>query len=185
MNTAETMVADILTGAEAQKIKSFTFAGKHFGAGTFYNIRNLIECGFIKVVYEAQRNSMCEYEWATNTLFVGFQKAYDLGQKAIVIHESVHAVYDMVKMKMTVADSESIAYIVQCQYARANNSNPDDRLYSSDKKKDKVFEIDWNIAGKVLQGYSPTYDECEQMRAAVTRHPYYAADATHTIRANG
>ena len=185
MGAIETMVTNILVGAEAQKIRSFTFAGKHFGAGAFYNIKELIDGGFIKVIYEAERNGVAEYEWGTNTLYVGFPQAFDLGQKALVVHEAVHAVYDLVKYKMSVADSESIAYIVQCQYARANNPNPADRLYSSSRKKDKVFEVAWAIAGRVLQGYSPTSDECAQLRDAVSQHPFYAANAASTIQANG
>ena len=88
MNQYETMVANLLTSAEAQKIRSFTFAGKHFGAGSFTNIKNLMEWGFIKVNYEAQRGSIAEYEWATNTLFIGFPQFFDIGQKAVVVHEA-------------------------------------------------------------------------------------------------
>ena len=83
-------------------------------------------------------------------MYLGFKSATELTQKALVVHEAVHVVYDMVKMKMSVADSEAIAYIVRCQYARADSSGPDDRLFSADKKKDKFFEIGWRIAGKLL-----------------------------------
>ncbi len=183
MDGVTTMVANILTGPEAQKIRSFTFGGKHFGAGAFYNIRSLIEGGFIKVIYESERNGSAEYEYATNTLFVGFPQAFDLGQKALVAHEAVHAVYDLVKMKMSVADNESIAYIVQCQFARAGGLV--DRLTSSTRQRDKVFEVAWDIAGRVLQGYSPTADECNKMREAVSQHPFYSANASSMIKSDG
>lgn len=189
MNDVETMVTNILTGSEIQKINSFTFYGKHFSAGTFANIKSLLESGFIKAVYDEKKIGMAEYDYASNTLYLGFKATAELTKKALVVHEAVHAVYDMVKMKMSVADSEAIAYIVQCQYARANStsSDPNDRLFSSDPKKDKVFEIGWRIAGKLLgKDSSPlTDDDYRQMRDAVSQHPYYAAKAAGDAGFNG
>jgi len=187
MNDVETMVTGILTGSEIQKVNSFTFYGKHFTATTFANIKSMIEAGFIKAVYDEKKVGMAEYDYASNTLYLGFKSTSELTKKALVVHEAVHAVYDMVKMKMSVADSESIAYIVQCQYARANSSSPDDRLMSSDKKKDKVFEIGWRIAGKLLgKDTSPlTDDDYKAMREAVSEHPFYAAKAAGDAGFNG
>jgi hypothetical protein len=118
-------------------------------------------------------------------LLLGFKATTELSKKALVVHEAVHAVYDMVKMKMSVADSESIAYLVQCQYARANNPNPEDRLFSTNKAKDKVFEIGWAIAGRILEGYSPSIDDCNRMRDAVSMHPFYSAKAAGDAGFNG
>jgi hypothetical protein len=189
MNDVETTVANILTGSEIQKINSFTFYGKHFTPTTFANIKSMIEAGFIKVVHDEKKVGMAEYDYASNTMYLGFKTTSELTKKALVVHEAVHAVYDMVKMKMSVADSESIAYIVQCQYARANSasSDPNDRLFSSDKKKDKVFEIGWRIAGKLLgKDSSPLTDEdYRAMREAVSEHPYYAAKAAGDAGFNG
>src|SRR5262249_23719195 len=143
--------------------------------------------GAIKAVYDDKKKGMAEYDYSSNTLYLGFTSTSELTKKALVVHEAVHAVYDLVKMKMSVADSESIAYIVQCQYARANNPNSQDRLMSQDKKKDKVFEIGWMIAGKLLgQDKSAlTDDDYKSMRDAVSQHPYYAAKAAGDAGFNG
>lgn len=187
MNDVETMVVNILTGSEVQKINSFTFFGKHFTVGTFTQIKSLIEAGFIKAVYDESKAGMAEYDYGNNTLYLGFTSTTELTKKALVVHEAVHAVYDMVKMKMSVADSESIAYIVQCQYARANNPNSSERLTSPNKAKDKVFEVGWMIAGKLLGQDSSalTDNDYKAMREAVSQHPFYAAKAAGDAGFNG
>lgn len=189
MNDVQTTVANILTGPEIQKINSFTFYGKHFTPISFGNIKNMIEAGFIKVEHDEKKVGMAEYDYGTNTMYLGFKATTELTKKALVVHEAVHAIYDLVKMKMSVADSEAIAYIVQCQYARANSasSDPGDRLFSADKKKDKVFEVGWRIAGKLLgKDSSPlTDDDYREMREAVSQHPFYAAKAAGSAGFNG
>lgn len=187
MNDVETMVVNILTGAEAKKINGFTFFGKTFSVLTFNNIKNLIEAGFIKAEYDEKKSGMAEYDYGNNTLYLGFKSTSELTKKALVVHEAVHAVYDMVKMKMSVADSESIAYIVQCQYARANAPEGSSRLQSSNSGNDKVFEVGWRIAGKLLgQDTSAlTTEDYTAMREAVSGHTYYSAKAAKDAGFNG
>ncbi|HEY8560960.1 MAG TPA: hypothetical protein VIL74_11355 [Pyrinomonadaceae bacterium] len=189
MNDVETTVVNILAGPEIQKINSFTFYGKHFTAMTFGNIKSLVESGFIKVAYDEKLNGQAAYDYGNNTLYLGFKNTTELTKKALVVHEAVHAVYDMVKMKMSVADSEAIAYIVQCQYARANSnsSDPNDRLFSSNKANDKVFEVGWRIAGKLLgKDSSPLTDsDYAAMREAVSQHTFYAGKAAGSAGFNG
>lgn len=185
MNDVETMVANVISSSDAQKIRSFSFAGKGFGPGVFGPLKSLMESGAIKAVFDSSKSGMAEYDYGNNTLYLGFTEASSLTRKALIIHEMTHACYDMVKTKMSVADSESIAYIVQCQYARANNPDPSQRLTGNTPEKDKVFEIGWNIAGKLLAGNTPSLEEYNSMRDAVSRHPYYAAKAAGDAGFNG
>lgn len=185
MNSIETVVVNLITSQEAYNLRTFTFNGKTFNSGVFFQIKNLIEAGAIKVVYEEARSGMAEYDTGNNTLYLGFPQTYDLGQKALVIHEVVHAVYDMVKLKMSVADSESIAYIVQCMFARMNNSDPTQRLKSTTKARDKVFEVGWKIAGNIIEGRGVSPSDCTEMCDAVSQHPYYAGKAAGSAGFNG
>ena len=86
---------------------------------------------------------------------------------------------------MDVATSESIAYIAQCQYARAHSKNPEERLYSENEAKDAVFAIAWNIAGRILDGEKVTQEDINEMRYAVRHHPEYASDATASAGYDG
>ncbi len=85
---------------------------------------------------------------------MGFTWALDYVKNALIIHECTHAVYDVAKTKMSNATSESIAYIVQCQYLLVKNDTGK-RLTSPNKAKDKVFELAWEIAAKVQRGEKP------------------------------
>jgi hypothetical protein len=185
MTEIETMVANVVTSSEAQKIKPFTFNGIWFGPAVFQNIKNLMDEGVIKAEYDESKLGLAEYDYGNNTLYLGFTQATELTQKALVIHEVVHAVYDMVKLKMSVATSESLAYIVQCQYAKANNPNPNKRLEGTTPARDYVFKLAWIIAGKILAGNSPTAEECNNMREAVSKHPLYMSKSAADAGFNG
>ena len=185
MADVKTMVMDVLTASDTQKIKSFSFGGKGFSPSVFPILKELVQSGAIKVEYDSSKSGMAEYDYGTNTFYLGFTEASSLTRKALVLHEATHAVYDMVKTKMSVADSESIAYIVQCQYAQANNSDPTQRLTGNTDAKDKVFELAWAIAGKLLAGQKPTLSEYNALREAVSRHPYYMGKAAADAGFNG
>jgi hypothetical protein len=185
MTEIETMVANVITGWEANRIKPFTFRGIWFGPGVFQNIKSLMESGVIKAEYDSSKLGMAEYDYGNNTLYLGFKQATDLTQKALIIHEIVHAVYDMVKLKMSVATSESIAYIVQCQYAKANNPNPNLRLKGNTDAKDYVFYLAWILAGKILNGKLLTVEECNDMCEAVSKHPLYMSKSAADAGFNG
>lgn len=185
MADIKTTVMDVLAGSDTQKIKSFSFGGKGFTPMVFPILKDMIKSGTISVVYDSSKSGMAEYDYGNNTLYLGFTEASSLTRKALILHEATHAVYDMVKQKMSVADSESIAYIVQCQYARANNPDPSQRLTGNTDAKDKVFELGWAIAGKLLAGEKPTLSEYNDMREAVSRHPYYMGKAAADAGFNG
>lgn len=186
MTQIETMVANVITAWEATRIKPFTFKGIWFGPGVFPNIKSLMESGVIKAEYDSSKLGTAEYDYGNNTLYLGFlPEEIDLTKKALIIHEIVHAVYDMVQLKMSVATSESIAYIVQCQYAKANNPNPDLRLKGDTDAKDYVFYRAWILAGKILNGKSLTVEECEDMCEAVSKHPLYMSKSAADAGFNG
>ena len=182
---AQIEVMKVLLSSETQKMKPFSFAGVGFTPQVFPILVNMIKDSKIKVEFDSKQSGRAEYDYATNTLFLGFTSAQTLSRKALIIHESIHAIYDVAAQKMTVADSESIAYIAQCQFARANNPNPEQRLKSPDAAKDKVFELAWSIAGKILAGEKPTSSEKTELSSAVSQHPFYMANSAHDAGFNG
>src|SRR4051812_46023764 len=113
---AKKTVLDDLRDSDTQKIKSFSFGGIGFDAKTFPVLAGFIDRGKIKVEYDDNKGGMAEYDYATNTIFLGFTWCLDSVKDALIIHECTHAVYDVANQKMSTAVSESIAYIVQCQF---------------------------------------------------------------------
>src|SRR6185369_9783864 len=113
---AKNTVTGDLRDSDVQKIKSFSFAGIGFDPQTFPVLAGFIDRGKIKVEYDGNKDGMAEYDYTTNTIILGFTWCLDSVKDALIIHECTHAVYDVANTKMSVAVSESIAYIVQCQY---------------------------------------------------------------------
>ncbi|MEP6924551.1 MAG: hypothetical protein ABI954_08805 [Pyrinomonadaceae bacterium] len=185
MADVKSTIQSVLKGSDAQKMRSFVFNGKGFGPGALPILSNLMDLDVVKAEFDSSKSGMAEYDYGNNTLYLGFTEATSLTRKALIVHEATHACYDLLKTKMSVADSESIAYIVQCQYARANSSDPSQRLIGNTDAKDKVFELGWAIAGKILAGNSPTPSECNEMREAVSKHPYYMSKAAADAGFNG
>ena len=168
------------------KLRQFTFHGHLFSPGDLIGMAAEIENGNISVKYNSKLKGSAEYDSGTNTLYLGFLSINGfITRKALVVHETTHAMYDRQSKSMDIATSESIAYIAQCQYARANSTDPDSRLNSSDSNKDRVFEVGWDIAGKILNGGSVDSTDVSNMRQAISNHPYYVKNASSNAGFDG
>ena len=177
-------VTGILRSTEAQKIKSFSIGGIGFDPRTFPVLADAIERGKIKVD-DSGEDGMAEYDYSTNTIFLGF---YFVGlsttRPALILHECTHAVYDVAQTKMSVAVSEAIAYVVQCQYIQANHSSYK-RLSSNNKQNDLVFELAWKMATKLQAGNKPDVSEKNALLGAVALHSFYKTNSAKDAGYNG
>jgi hypothetical protein len=177
---AKKTVLDDLRDSDTQNIKSFSFGGVGFDAKTFPVLAGFIDRGRIKVEYDGNKDGMAEYDYTSNTIFLGFRWTLDDVKDALIIHECTHAVYDVANQKMSTAVSESIAYIVQCQFLLIKRGDAK-RLTSPSKAKDLVFELAWKLATKIQAGETPSPAEKNDLLEAVSKHPFYmgksAADA--------
>lgn len=173
---AKETVTSILRASDAQKIKSFAFSGIGFDAKTFPVLAGFIDRGQIKVEYDSGKDGSAEYDYATNTIYLGFRFALSYTERALVVHECVHAVYDVAKTKMSVAVSEAIAYIVQSQFIYAN-AGPGKRLSSKNPKKDAVFKYAWDLAAKIQEGKPVSQLDKNNLIAVISEHPFYAKNA--------
>ncbi|MBK7707623.1 MAG: hypothetical protein IPN69_06665 [Acidobacteria bacterium] len=169
---AKKTVTGDLRDSDVQKIKSFSFGGIGFDPKTFPLLADFIDRGQIKVEYDSEKGGMAEYDYKTNTIVLGFTWCLDSVKDALIIHECTHAVYDVAKTKMSTAISESIAYIVQCQYLLVKRGDGK-RLTSPNKAKDLVFELAWKIAAKLQNGQSVDLTDKSNLQEAVSKHPFY------------
>lgn len=184
---AAVSVIGVLLGHGVSNMSSFSFEGYNFTPSALSLMAYEIKDGRMGVTYSSNIGTKAIYNSTENKLYLGFVNAGSESRKALIVHEVTHAVCDFQAKKMDVAQSESIAYIAQCLYARANSTSndPDARLYSDDEAKDKVFEIGWRIAGKIIGGGSIDSGDCVDMRAAVKGHPYYASNASSSAGYDG
>lgn len=128
-----------------------------------------------------------EYNSGTNTLHLGFRRAPTRTKKALIVHEAVHAVLDMrATSGLTIAESESLAYVVQSFYMHEHTPDPTaERLNDKNAKKDKVYEIAWGMAAKLAKGTQPSGTEWLALDHAVRRHPKYKKTAGNTAVFDG
>lgn len=173
---AKRTIKGILNDSDTQKIKSFSFGGIGFDAKTFPLLAGFVDRDQIKVDYDDSKSGMAEYDYKTNTIVLGFTWTLDYVKEALILHECTHAVYDVAKTKMSTAISESIAYIVQCQYLLVKRGDGK-RLSSPNKAKDLVFELAWKLAVKIQAGEAPSLSEKSALQTAVSQHPFYMANA--------
>jgi hypothetical protein len=185
---AKTTVISTLVGSPAWKVKGFSLGSYKFSPALLTMVGGFFTSGTLHVSYNGSLGSVAEYDTGSNTMFLGFTSASSLSRRALIVHEGTHAACDLaVAREMDVGVSESMAYIVQCQYARANSDDPDpeSRLFSEDAAKDRVFELAWAIAGTLLADGTPTASAYSDLRAAVNRHPYYAGKVGDNAAYNG
>jgi hypothetical protein len=183
---AKKTVTGNLRDADTQKIKSFSLGGIGFDAKTFPILAGFIDRGKIKVEYDSAKDGMAEYDYSTNTIVLGFTWAVDEVKNALIIHECTHAVYDVANSKMTTAISESIAYVVQCQYLIIKRGEGGKRLSSNNAAKDSVFKLAWGIAAELqVNGKAPSKSDQAALQAAVSQHPFYMAKSAGDAGFNG
>jgi hypothetical protein len=181
---AKDVALAVLNSPDANKVKTFLFGGNAFSSGFFAHVAGVIDKGFVHVKYDESQKGKAEYDISSNTILLGFWQNPNIVKKALLLHEATHVFYDLISQKMPLVTSEGIAYIVQCQYLRVN-SPADVKRIQGTETSDKVFEVAWNIAGKILanEGVSPE-DESE-LRLAISKNPLYASKAAGDAGFNG
>ncbi len=190
---AEISTTTVLAGAGVAKMKYFSFEGHTFSPLFLAGLAEDIKNKYLHVSKDSTKDGSSGYDAFTNTIYLNFAGATSVTQKAMIVHEATHAMFDFQGRKMDIATSESLSYIAQCMYARVNSTDPDPeaRLYSEDAARDKVFEVGWRIAGKIIANgssnsvYSIESSDVNDMRAAVSVHPFYASTYTQKTDFNG
>ena len=179
--TAKTSVAAVLGSSNLLKIKDFTFNGQKFRTADLAHMYHEVSNSNGKLNVKVKPDSKFDafYQSKGNTLYLRFYAATDLTKQALVVHEVTHALFDFKMAKMDIATSESIAYITQCQYARANSKSDDPEVRLWDNGDDDwVFDIGWRIAGKLLAGGSINSSDEADMRQAVRKNSKYFKEYT-------
>lgn len=159
---------------------SVRYAGQVITGTTLAAVANRVIDGDISVVVDpALRSYEAEYDSGTDTFHLGFRRAVSTTQKALIVHEAVHAALDLrAASRLTVAESESLAYVVQCFFVREQTPDPDaERLSSEDPLKDRVYELGWAMAETLSKRVQPSSVEWLALDHAVRRHPKYRRTA--------
>lgn len=191
------MVATVLHAPEIFDLKPFSILRRSFVpselAGLIGDLGTHIDVKF-KAAGKGTRSgsSVAFYDSVGDAMFVNFTDAFSLTLQSLVIHEAVHALCDKNESSMDIGTSESMAYIVQCQFAMLRSTVGDGRL--GDGKRDGkdpldvVFATGWEIAGRLMSGFEKgelSAFSYQPMRKAVDMHPNYKDTITQPAIYNG
>jgi hypothetical protein len=181
------MVVNLLSGADVYKVKYFKMGSIHLHPVLFTQLLVLIQFDKVKFKFVAAASGGV-YESGSNTFEFGYTTASTLPQKALILHEATHALLDiMIAPGMKVADSEAMAYIVQCQYAQANNTVPGTRLVGRrvGDPQDRVFSAAWKIAKKILANRQPKDADYNKLKKAISKEPKYRSNFRDPVNWDG
>ncbi len=125
----------VLRGSEAQRIR-FSFAGSTgitiaVDGSSFRRVANAIEEDTIHIVEANVPAGRAKYSaWnnpakdeAANTFYIGAGPRWSRAFDALLVHESVHASFDLTRASLPWLDNEIAAYIAQGYYLRNSGFN--------------------------------------------------------------
>lgn len=95
-----------------------------------------------KIVYSSRR----EGELAANTFYLGNNQRWSRDFNALVVHEAVHAFFDLTRTEIPWVDNEAAAYIAQGYYLR-NSGYPESRM-----EPGEPYRVGFLIAGTLANG---------------------------------
>jgi len=99
-----------------------------------------------RITYSARADSTTGD--AANTFYLGDNPRWSRDFNALVVHESVHAFFDLTSTSIPWLDNEAVAYIAQGYYLR-NSGFPQSRL-----EEDEPYELGWRVANEFARGES-------------------------------
>lgn len=185
---ARTAVMTVLMLPQVILMKSFKINSHEFKPVELAQLPLQIASDKIHVKFDTSMTGHAEYGTGSNTFFVGFTEATSATRRALIVHEATHALCDFQnKTTMDIGESESMAYIAQCQLGRLLKTDPDPdvRLFDTPDNKDKVFEVGWALAGTILGGGQLGAADVTRMRDAVNIHPNYKNKVSQNAQYNG
>jgi hypothetical protein len=166
------LVKNVLMSGETKKIKMFTVNGQTLAANFYQALAAQMSLfDSMTVEYDQSLQGKAEYLSKTNTMRLGFSSIQYDEQRGMIIHEATHAVCDMLKMSMTIADSETMAYVAQCQFMLANRG--DYPLTGTTPEKTALFAAAWTVAKRIQNGEILNNSDYSLVRQAVSQVKKY------------
>jgi hypothetical protein len=111
-------VINVLSDKTVARIPRFSVGANSFSGQTLQSLATaaISKKGKQVLLDQTLPRNVAVYNSNKDTMRISGDPETSLDMKAMVLHESTHMVQDSEKMKMTVLDSETMAYIVQCSF---------------------------------------------------------------------
>jgi hypothetical protein len=182
---------EIARKAVLDTLREPTVAALNFGVGDLFiparqyeMVAKAIEGGFITVKSDSTLSGSAVYYADANRINVPpYASATTIGQRALIIHECTHAIFDMRIMTSRVEESEGMAYLAQALYSELNGSNH--RHIVSSDVNDPVSWFSWQmifdearrLAPILKRQYRVTRADAELLYRSIKGANFYRARA--------
>ncbi len=186
INAAAKKVIGVLARPEVGRI-CFTLGGTSINKSTsFQPVIGAIQKGKITVV--ASKTIPMKYSSTSNRLVLNSQGTTGaVDMEGLIVHECTHAACDIGKIKLTVGDSEALAFVAQCLffYYRAEKD-----LKSGSVRPtfaDPVLKAAWDVAMKVKEPRSIDLSraDIQPLLTAIAGHKLYKDTYSKEMDYNG
>ncbi|WP_182865705.1 hypothetical protein [Stieleria mannarensis] len=165
-------------------------------------VGNAIIDGKIRVLQSSSiRSGRAVYDSDRNVIELGRSAGRTNKSKALIVHECVHALFDLRQDTMTVGVSEGLAYVAQSIFMVQHTDDPEDRLHvdipsfgpggatpqeiRNAIRRDAVFQQAWKIALMIVDRKTVPSSEWNLLDTAISLHPSYSSSATHNAIFDG
>jgi hypothetical protein len=142
-----------------------------------------IDIGKIRVIHRPCLGHIAYYDGRPNRnrLLLSFGSAPDLGLRALMVHEAVHAAMDIRRVPLNMQQSEGLAYIAQALYLRRNGYNMTNSVPSPPFAQAPINFIAWSgifkfaasIAEDIDNGAPVDQLDLIGLSASITAAPLY------------
>jgi len=172
-------VLQILRGSEASRIR-FSFQSLYgtpvsVDHTTFLRVVSAIEANRIQVRSDGiPARSGGEYDSTPENggIFHARPIRDRRSRKSVVIHEAVHASFDLTRTTIAEVDNEAASFLAQFLYLRFTCYQLS-RLLSSNPNEARLYESLWRAAGSIERGGSVSETQMAQIRQRIRVHPNY------------
>ncbi|WP_406698798.1 hypothetical protein V5E97_07915 [Singulisphaera sp. Ch08] len=154
---------------------NFHIGPYHINTLEFRKIADRIRSGTFAVYRLPGDAEKAEYDPEANALHIRF--GWDIVDKANIVHEAVHAIFDLKKAcNIFTLDDEAAAYLAESLYAQAYVLPSDRRQLVGRYEEDQaIFMQSYLLARSVLEGAELGDADFDPLRNAIANHSEYKA----------
>lgn len=186
MGAKEQMIA-ILRDRDTARIRFTYRSGGHtatINQSVFTRVADELRDGHLNVVEGRHSGNRITYSsWregsnAANTFYLGENPRWSRDFNGLVVHESIHAYFDVTRTEMPWLHNETIAYIAQGYYLR-NSGYPHSRM-----EEDEPYEVGWQAAMELARGRSGS-DWIQSLQDLLRNDSRYSSYITQSYTGDG
>ena len=176
----------VLRGSEAQRIR-FSLTGStgvaiSVDGSSFRRVAQAVEENRIQVAEGGVAGGWAQYNARNNTFNVGTDQHWSRAFDALLVHESVHASFDLVSSTLPWLDNETAAYIAQGYYLR-NSGFSSSRLDHVGQTNQPYLGL--KIVESIVSGGGVDSFWLDQLHGSLLSSPQYHSFIRGTFTGDG